>query len=157
MHFGLKVSDALALFTLSHSSFHSPVRGSAFPMVVFLSDNSFFSCHSCAFAGDAFFTPRLQKAAVNLRVHVENGCLSDPDPRHLPLYYVVGRTREGLDKIRSTRWTNREESYYTPLRPLMGSCQTSPRLAHVTMMLFNYRRNYRMACTCRSLRRDLAS
>ena len=36
-------------------------------------------------SGDAFFTPRPLKASGNLRVHLQTGCLSDPDPRDLSL------------------------------------------------------------------------
>lgn len=98
-----------------------------------------------SFPDEPFFTPRMEKAVKNLREHLANGCLSDPDPRKVPLYQVSGKTRDGLDKLRSMRGTNRVESYHTPLRRLMGAYQTSPTMAHYSMLLHNYRRNHRMA------------
>lgn len=96
-------------------------------------------------------TPRLLKPPGNLRVHLQNGCLSDPDRHDLSLYFVAGHTREGFVKIRSARGTSRVESYHTPLRSLMASFQPSSRLAHATMMLHKYRRNHRMSAMCTSL------
>ncbi|CAM9228286.1 unnamed protein product, partial [Ascophyllum nodosum] len=42
--------------------------------------------------GDLFFTNRLKKAIANLGVHLHNGCLSDPDPRDVQLFFWAGRT-----------------------------------------------------------------
>ena len=43
------------------------------------------------------------------------------------------------------RGTNRVESYHTALRRPMGAYQTSPVMAHYSMLLHNSRRNHRMA------------
>lgn len=91
-----------------------------------------------------FFTPQLVKAFKTLRVHQENGCLGDPHPQDIPLFYLAGCTKDELDKHRSARTTNRVGSYLESLRLLIGAYQTFPRLAHVTMMLHNHRRNLRM-------------
>ena len=89
----------------------------------------------------------MHKAAALLRVHIEKGCLSDPNPDLGPLLQIMGRTKDGLDLIRSLNGTNRVENYHQLLRQLMGSYHASAIMAHYTMLLHNYRRNHRMAGT----------
>lgn len=89
----------------------------------------------------------MHKAAVNFRSHIEKGCIHDPDPEPVPLFQISGRSKDGLDLVRSLKGTNRVENYHQPLRLLMGSYHASPMMAHFTMLLHNYRRNHRMAGT----------
>ncbi|CAN0445314.1 unnamed protein product, partial [Ascophyllum nodosum] len=105
--------------------------------------------------GDTLFTDRMHKAAALLRVHIEKGCLSDPNPDLVPLLQIMGRTKDGLDLIRSLKGTNRVENYHQLLRQLMGSYHASAIMAHYTMLLHNYRRNHRMAGLHRGMDPDL--
>ncbi|CAN0420699.1 unnamed protein product, partial [Laminaria digitata] len=101
---------------------------------------------------EPFFTPRLEKAANNLRPHLLQGCLSDPDPQFLSLYYCTGRSAKyGLPTFRSARGTNRVEAYHTPLRSLLGGHCSSPQLASSVLIVHNHRRNHRMAVKHRGL------
>ena len=100
--------------------------------------------------GESFFHKRLLKEVKNLRVHIAKGCLSDPVA--VPMYAHDGKTLHGLDKIRSLRGTNRVENLHTPLRSLLGGKNTGVRLAHSTLLVYNYRRNHRMAGTVNILR-----
>lgn len=103
-------------------------------------------------AGEPCFTPRLTKAAKNLRPHLLQGCLSDPDPQFLSPYYCTGRSAKyGMPTLRSARGTNRVESHHTPLRSLLGGHRTSPQLASSVLVVHNHRRNHRMAGTVRGV------
>ena len=92
-----------------------------------------------------YITDRLRKNMTNLRQHLQDGCVSDPDPRDVPLYHWSGRTAAGADTYRSSRGTNRVETYHTPIRRIFSGYRTSPRMAHSILLTFNYRRNHRMA------------
>ena len=85
------------------------------------------------------FTRLLVKAADNALGHLKKGCLSGPDPHKVQLFHATGRTRDGLDKIRSTRGTNRNEGYHQRLLQLLGAFNTSPHMAHCILLLHNYR------------------
>ena len=100
--------------------------------------------------GKPFFHKRLHKEVNNLRVHIAKGCLSDPIDA--AMYAHDGKTLHGLDKTRSLRSTNRVENLHTPLRSLLGGKNTGVRLAHSTLLVYNYRRNHRMAGTVNILR-----
>lgn len=99
----------------------------------------------CLCSGEKLVNERMTKAAENVREHILKGCVHDPDPHKVQLFHLCGRTKDGLDKVRSTRGSNRVESYHRLLRNLLGSFNTSPLMAHYTLLLYNYRRNHRMA------------
>ncbi|CAM9783090.1 unnamed protein product, partial [Laminaria digitata] len=108
--------------------------------------------------GDAFFTPRLEKAVANLRPHLVQGCLSDPSPQFLPLYCCKGRSAKlGLPTFRSTRGTNRVETYHRFLGLILGGHRTAPHLASSITVVHNHRRNHRMAVKYRGLPAELAN
>ena len=67
---------------------------------------------SCVLSGETLFKDALVKAANNALGHLKNGCVSDPDPRKVHLFHLAGRTKDGLDKVRSARGTNRNEGYH---------------------------------------------
>ena len=100
---------------------------------------------SCVLSGETLFKDALVKAANNALGHLKNGCVGDPDPRKVHLFHLAGRTKDGLDKVRSARGTNRNEGYHQRLLQLLGAYNTSPLLAHYVLLLHNYRRNHRMA------------
>lgn len=91
------------------------------------------------------FKHALMKAVDNALEHLKKGCVSDPDPRKVQLFHHAGRTKDGLDKVRSARGTNRNEGYHQRLLQLLGAFNSSPLLAHYVLLLHNYRRNHRMA------------
>ncbi|CAM9640259.1 unnamed protein product, partial [Hapterophycus canaliculatus] len=95
--------------------------------------------------GNLLFTDRLKKRIANLRPHLEGGCLSDPDPRDVQLYFWAGRTADGVDKFRCARGTSNGENYHKFVRGVLAGTATSPRMAHSVLLAFNYRRNHRMA------------
>ena len=103
------------------------------------------------------FKDALVKAANNALGHLKNGCVSDPDPRKVHLFHLAGRTKDGLDKVRSARGTNRNEGYHQRLLQLLGAYNTSPLLAHYVLLLHNYRRNHRMAGKLSFCRLNLVS
>ena len=95
--------------------------------------------------GDLFFTNRLKKALANVRVHLHNGCLSDPDPRDVQLFFWAGHTANGVDRFRCARGTSNMENYHKPVRDHFAGFETSLRMARFVLLPFNYRRNHRMA------------
>lgn len=104
--------------------------------------------HSFFFAGETLFDKQsLIKAVDNVLPHLQKGCVSDPDPRKVQLFHLSGRTKDGLDKVRSARGTNRNEAYHRRLLHLLAALNISPLLAHYILLLHNYRRNHRMAGT----------
>lgn len=64
-------------------------------------------CRFLSSKGKMILTDRKMKAAKELRIHLEAGCLTDPDPRQATLYHWLGRTIDGVDKFRSSQATNR--------------------------------------------------
>ena len=111
--------------------------------------NAFFVRHRrfFFFSGESLFKPSLMKAADNVLEHVKKGCVSDPDPRKVQLFHHSGRTKAGLDKVRSARGFNRNEGYHQRLLQLLGAFNISPLMTHYILLLHNYRRNHRMAGT----------
>ena len=99
---------------------------------------------------EQFFHKRLLKEVKNLRVHIAKGWLSDPVD--VPMYAHDVKTLHGLDRTRSLRGTNRVENLHTPLRSMLGGKNTGVRLAHSTLLVYNCRRNHRMAGTVNILR-----
>ena len=103
---------------------------------------------ACFPSGEVFFTPHLEKAVANLRPHLLQGCLRDPSPQFLPMYYCTGRsTKLGLPTFRSTRGTNRVETYHRHLGLIWGGHRAAPQLASSITVVHNHRRNHRMAGT----------
>ena len=100
--------------------------------------------------GEPFFQKRLLKEANNLRMYIAKGCLSDPVA--VPMYAHDSKTLHGLDKIPSLRGTGRVENLHKPLRSLLGGKTTGVRLAHSTLLVYNYRRNHRIAGTVNIIR-----
>ena len=76
------------------------------------------------------YEPPLIKAADNVLEHVKKGCVSDPDPRKVQLFHHSGRTKDGLDKVRSARGSNRNEGYHQRLLQLLGAFNISPLMTH---------------------------
>lgn len=91
------------------------------------------------------FKPSLMKAADNVLEHVKKGYVSDPDPRKVRLFHHAGRTKNGLDNVRSARGSNRNEGYHQRLLQLLGAFNISPLMTHYILLLHNHRRNHRMA------------
>jgi len=85
---------------------------------------------SCVLSGETLFKDALVKAANNALGHLKNGCVSDPDPRKVHLFHLAGRTKDGLDKVRSARGTNRNEGYHQRLLQLLGAFNISPLMTH---------------------------
>lgn len=56
--------------------------------------------------GKPFFSKEAWKAWKALKEHAEKGCLSDPDPSRVSLYYVVGRAKDGRDILSCSRGTS---------------------------------------------------
>lgn len=50
--------------------------------------------------GKPFFSKETWKRWKSLLDHAEKGCLSDPDPAVVALYYVVGMAKNGTDILR---------------------------------------------------------
>jgi len=98
--------------------------------------------------GDAFFTPRVEKAVTNLRPHIVKGCISDPPSDFVPLYTCTGRSAKyGLPVFRCSRGTCSNESLHKGLSQVLGGHRTAPQLANSVMVVYNHRRNHRMAGT----------
>jgi hypothetical protein len=70
------------------------------------------------------------------------GCVGDDCG--VVLYYATHQDRDGLQRWRCARGTNKVECYHLPLRKLMMQYNMSPRVAHSVLLPFNYRRNLRM-------------
>jgi len=78
--------------------------------------------------GDAFFTP--------------------PPSDFVPLYTCTGRSAKyGLPVFRCSRGTCSNESLHKGLSQVLGGHRTAPQLANSVMVVYNHRRNHRMAGT----------
>lgn len=62
---------------------------------------------------EVLLRPKSRKAVRLLRKHIEAGCLSDPDG--VAMYYVIGKTKDGLVNYRCVRGTNDVEVKYLQL------------------------------------------
>jgi hypothetical protein len=68
--------------------------------------------------GLPFFSKKTWKRWKSLMKHAEKGCLSDPDPSRVVLYYVVGHAKDGSDILSCSRGTSDlEVSSLTLLAP----------------------------------------
>lgn len=54
--------------------------------------------------GEVLLRPKAMHAVKQLRKHIQDGCLSDPE--HVPLYYTTGRNAAGITTRRCVRGTN---------------------------------------------------
>jgi hypothetical protein len=53
-----------------------------------------------------FFSKETWKRWKSLKEHAEKGCLTDPDPLLVALYYVVGQAKDGSDILSCSRGTS---------------------------------------------------
>lgn len=81
----------------------------------------------------------------NVRRHIGEGCVSDPDPGQLAMHVVTGRSKEGLLTFRSLRGSTNVENYHKRLKEAVSSFRVSPLLAHSIILPFNADWNVRMA------------
>ena len=63
---------------------------------------------------EVLLRPKSRKAVRLLRKHIEAGCLSDPDG--VAMYYVIGKTKDGLVNYRCVRGTNDVEVRFSSAR-----------------------------------------
>ncbi|KAJ3029502.1 UNVERIFIED_CONTAM: UAA transporter [Siphonaria sp. JEL0065] len=98
---------------------------------------------------EPLFRTKTRHEVKKLQQHIINGCLSDvPD---FPLYFLEGRTSQGLPKYRCARGTNSNEGYHRHMRKLLHHYASSPKLLHLLLLEFNFRWNIRMAVKNRGL------
>ncbi|CAB1103500.1 unnamed protein product [Ectocarpus sp. CCAP 1310/34] len=100
-------------------------------------------------SGEVLLRPKAMKAVRQLRKHIENDCLSDPDG--MAMYFAIGKNKHGLTDYRCVRGTNDVEGYHRYLRTLLASYCASPSLAQSVLLEFNYRWNLRMMIKNRGL------
>ncbi|CAM9605798.1 unnamed protein product, partial [Hapterophycus canaliculatus] len=100
----------------------------------------------------------MEKAIKNLRPHIVNGCISDPPSDFVSLYTSKGRSAKyGIPVFRCSRGTNPNESLHKGLSQVLGGHRTAPQLANSVMVVYNHRRNHRMAVKYRGVPQDLAN
>lgn len=95
------------------------------------------------------FRREARDAVQRLRVHVENGCISDPEG--IPLYFEGSKDAEtGSPLFRCVRGTNALEGFHLHMRVLVSWC-LSPELAHLILVNFIFRWNLKQAIKNRGL------
>ncbi|KAK1230322.1 hypothetical protein PQX77_006590, partial [Marasmius sp. AFHP31] len=89
---------------------------------------------------ERFFSEDAIKECENLLETVQLGLLSDP--KDFPLYYLMGKDKDGLNRYRTIRGTNSiEGGVHMPLRRTFGSQSASPELAEALLGNQCHRRN----------------
>ena len=78
--------------------------------------------------GKPLFNAKAQKAWGQLLRHVELGCLSDPDPAEVSLYFLVGHSKEGLPIYGCIRGTNDIEGYHQKVKGMLAGWNNSPEV-----------------------------
>ncbi|KAF7372906.1 hypothetical protein MSAN_00496900 [Mycena sanguinolenta] len=87
-----------------------------------------------------FFSDEAWKMASRLVDTAKQGYLSDP--LNIPLYYLMGRDRDGLNLYRCIRGTNSiEGGWHMPLRRMFGSLGSASDFGEALILAFAYRRN----------------
>lgn len=90
--------------------------------------------------GSRFFSDDARRMADRLLTTVRLGYLSDPPG--LPLYYLMGRDRDGLNIYRCIRGTNSVEGgVHMALRRMFGAFRASAELAEALLVVWFGRRN----------------
>jgi hypothetical protein len=88
----------------------------------------------------SFFSDDAKEMAKNLLDTVRKGYLSDPPG--IPLYYLMGKDRDGLNIYRTVRGTNSVEGgFHMAVRRIFGSLRASPELAECLLINWILRRN----------------
>lgn len=96
-------------------------------------------------AGEPLINARVNKSIENVKRHIREGCVSDPDPRDFAMHVITGRSEDGLMTFRSLRGTNSVENYHKRFKDAVSSYRVAPRLAHSVILAFNADWNIRMA------------
>lgn len=87
-----------------------------------------------------FFSEEAKEMCRNLLETIRNGYLSDP--AGIPLYYLMGIDRDGLNIYRTIRGTNSVEGgFHMAIRRVFGSLRASPELAECLLINWILRRN----------------
>jgi hypothetical protein len=91
----------------------------------------------------AFFPEDAKEMVKRLLDTVRKGYLSDPPG--IPLYYLMGKDRDGLNLYRTVRGTNSiEGGFHMAIRRVFGSLRASPELAECLLINWILRRNQRV-------------
>lgn len=91
----------------------------------------------------SFFPDEAKEMVQNLLQTAREGYLSDPPG--IPLYYLMGKDRDGLNIYRTVRGTNSlEGGFHMVVRRIFGSLQASPELAECILINWILRRNMRV-------------
>lgn len=88
----------------------------------------------------SFFSDDAKEMVLHLLDTVRKGYLSDPPG--IPLYYLMGKDRDGLNIYRTVRGTNSiEGGFHMVVRRIFGSLRASPELAECLLINWILRRN----------------
>jgi hypothetical protein len=79
-------------------------------------------------SGEKFFKSAALKEWASLMRYVQKGCLSDPDPREVDLYFIVGTDGGGVPIYGCYRGTNDLEGYHQKLKGIMAGWNISPEV-----------------------------
>ncbi|KAJ7474233.1 hypothetical protein FB451DRAFT_1398222 [Mycena latifolia] len=91
----------------------------------------------------SFFSDEAKEMVHNLLQTARDGYLSDPPG--IPLYYLMGKDRDGLNIYRTVRGTNSlEGGFHMVVRRIFGSLRASPELAECILINWILRRNMRV-------------
>lgn len=83
--------------------------------------------------GRPLFSDKVKDAIKNVRIHIQNGCVSDPP--QCPMYF------EGGAGVRTVRQTSQLEGFHNPLFHMFGSAGCNCRLGHLLTMDFAFKWN----------------
>jgi hypothetical protein len=89
--------------------------------------------------GLKLFSKETSNQVKNLRRHIINNCLSDPEG--ISFYYSTGRKdKDDVPVYHCVRGTSSLEAYHKGLHMMMANySHVSPKLAHYLLQLHNFR------------------
>jgi hypothetical protein len=93
---------------------------------------------------EPLFRPETHKRWAAFIEHARKGCLSDPDPADLPLYFVASHTKTGLPVYGCCRGTVDLEGYHQKIRDLVEGWNVGIEHVDLSIREFNFRWNLSM-------------
>lgn len=91
-----------------------------------------------------FFSATTEGRWAGFIEHAAKGCVSDPDPRSVPLYFISGWSRAGLPIYGCSRGTVDLEGYHQKIEALLEGYSVGLEQADATLREFNFRWNLAM-------------
>jgi hypothetical protein len=102
-----------------------------------------------------FFSAKAEQRWRAFLDHAVRGCISDPDPQVVPLYFIAGWSRAGLPIYGCSRGTVDLEGYHQKIESLLEGYRVGPEHSDAVLREFNFRWNLAMEAKYLGLHGDL--